>query len=368
MSEFCCVSINYKLCGEGFRRRFAFGAEEKRELICELSSFEPVLLCTCNRTELYFFGNAKKGAEILSRFSGVGAAELNPKLMIFSGRTAIDHLFGVTCGIDSMVIGEDEILGQVKKAYAFSAEHIILSSESNMIFQAAIATAKRIKTETELSKTSVSTATLAAKAAARLGERVSVMLIGAGGEIGGKVLKNLLSYKNVSVYVTERSHNRKNLVFSEEGVVRIDYDKRYEYADRCDCIISATTSPHYTITAAELKKSLSDGKRLTLIDLAVPNDIDRLTAEIDGVSVIGIDSFEQLAKRNNELKLSSVERAEVIISEETETLVKQLAFHRFLPRLKQCDFPLESVIFRMKSELSASAFLQVIDTIEGMMD
>lgn len=166
-------------------------------------------------------------------------------------------------------------------------------------------------------KTSVSTATLAAKTAAGFD---SVMLIGASGEIGGKILKNLLSYKNVTVYITERSHRGKYLFPADSKAVLIDYDKRYEYADRCSCIISATSSPHYTITAEKLKKSVSAGKQLTLIDLAVPRDIDSRVEKIEGVSLVGIDSFEQLARHNNEVKLSSVERAEEIIYQETEAL------------------------------------------------
>lgn len=167
MKDFTCVSINYKLCGEDFRSKFAFGEDEKAEPIKAMSLSEPVLLCTCSRTELYFFGSAEIGTAALSRFSEISAAELTPRVMIFSGRKAVKHLFRVACGIDSMVIGEDEILGQVKKAYTFSAERTALSAECNMIFQSAVAATKKIKTETALSKTSVSTATLAAKSAAR---------------------------------------------------------------------------------------------------------------------------------------------------------------------------------------------------------
>lgn len=366
MTEFVCVSINYKLCSADIRSRAAFSEREKLDILKELAPFEPVLLCTCNRTELYYFGDTEIGAEIMSRLSGISVCELIPKLMIFSGRKAVNHLFRVTCGIDSMVIGEDEILGQVKKAYTFSAENIALSAETNMIFQAAVAAAKRIKTETELSKTSVSTATLAAKTAARLG---SVMLIGASGEIGGKILKNLLSYKNVTVYITERSHRGKCPITADSRAVLIDYERRYEYADRCGCIISATSGPHYTITAERLKNSVSAGKQLTLIDLAVPRDIDTRTTKIDGVSLVGIDSFEQLARHNNELKLNSVERAEEIIFRETEALEKQLAMHRFLPKLKEHGggLSVENIIYKMKNELSAEAFARVIDVIEGMM-
>ena len=264
----------------GNPKQSRFQRADKLAVLEELSPLEPVLLCTCNRTELYYFGNTEIGAEILSRRSGISVSELLPKLMIFSGRKAVNHLFRVTCGIDSMVVGEDEILGQVKKAYSFSAEKIALSAETNMIFQAAVAAAKRIKTETDLSKTSVSTATLAAKTAAGFD---SVMLIGASGEIGGKILKNLLSYKNVTVYITERSHRGKYLFPADSKAVLIDYDKRYEFADKCGCIISATSGPHFTITAEKLKNSVSAGKQLTLIDLAVPRDIDSREEKIEGI-------------------------------------------------------------------------------------
>lgn len=113
------------------------------------------------------------------------------------------------------------------------------------------------------------------------------------------MLKNLLSYKNVTVYITERSHRGKYLLPADSRAVLIDYDKRYEYAERCGCIVSATSGPHYTITAEKLKNSVSTGKQLTLIVLAVPRDIDSRTAKIEGVSLVGIDSFEQLAKHNN---------------------------------------------------------------------
>ncbi len=136
--------LNYKRCSEEIRSKAAFSEADKRAVLEELSPLEPVLLCTCNRTELYYFGNTEIGAEILSRRSGISVSELLPKLMIFSGRKAVNHLFRVTCGIDSMVVGEDEILGQVKKAYSFSAEKIALSAETNMIFQAAVAAAKII--------------------------------------------------------------------------------------------------------------------------------------------------------------------------------------------------------------------------------
>ncbi|MGN0632440.1 MAG: hypothetical protein ACI4JW_01075 [Oscillospiraceae bacterium] len=369
IDEFYCISVNYKLCGEHIRSRFSFGEEIKQAVIKNNSECSPVVLCTCGRTELYFFGDIGFGIQLLCRSAGITdiseISEIKEKLMIFGGESAVKHLFCVSSGIESMVIGEDEILGQVRKAYLFSSSLIRLSAECNMIFQAAFASAKRVKTQTDLSKSSVSTATLAAKKAARLKSSVRVLLIGASGEIGGKVLKNLLSYKNVSVAVTERKHGQRISVAPSDRITVIDYDKRYEMTDSCDCIISATTGPHYTITAKRLFQSISDGKRLSLIDLAVPRDIDPDIDECEGMDVTRIDSFEALAQRNNEIKLDSAQRSRLIIEEDADTLIKQLYFHRFLDGHPDglSGMSAETLLYKLKDGLDPHEFAKTLDII-----
>ena len=203
MKNFTCISVNHKLCGQAFRSLFTFDSAQCEKLLFDVKDLSPVLICTCNRTELY------------SPF--------------------INHLLQHT-------------------------------SEVHMIFQGAIACAKKINTETELSKTSVSTATLAAKEAAHYKDNVRVMLLGASGEIGSLVLKNLLSYKNVTVLATARSHrNALEYISDDPKLELIPYEKRYERIGECDCIISATSSPHYTVTA----DMLNDNENKLFIDLAV---------------------------------------------------------------------------------------------------
>lgn len=372
--RFNCISINYKLCDKNFRSLFTFSDSAREKLLFSAGDKSPVLLCTCNRTELYCFGSISAAIKLLSDniADHIDPEELKRRLMIFSGEGAVKHLFSVACGIESMVIGEDEILGQIKSAYAYSKERIALSAECNMIFQSAVTTAKRIKTETELSKTSVSTATLAAKCAAKLCENVTVMLIGASGKIGTSLLKDLLSYKNVKVLATSRSHNREFELASENPSLEIiPYDKRYDYINRCDCVISATTSPHFTLTADRIRINAADEKMPKLfIDLAVPNDIDPAVTD-KGAKLVDIDYFSKLAEENNAQKLDSVERAKAMIEEDMDELKKQLAFHSFLLRFSDVEADLESLsakefFFKLKSELSGDAFLQVIKVIDEL--
>lgn len=377
-----CISGSYKSADIELRKKLAFSENIRNKISSELIKSgcvsECVVLCTCNRTEVYFCGGKDSEKSVivaLAEYAGITEDLLSKHLLFFYKDNAISHLFKVACGIDSMVIGEDEILGQTKSAYLLAKENNTVSYELNMIFQAAFACAKKIKTETALSKTSVSVATLAANGAAKFKENVSVLVIGASGKIGTTVLKNLASYKNVSVRVTLRHHN-SNLKFIEDmGIETVDYKNRYEYIESSDCIISATSSPHYTITLYDLKKHISDNKKRLFIDLAVPPDIDNSITDLSGASLINIDYFEQLAKENNALKLDSVDTAKEIIADEINTLKKDLIFHSFLPSLDRvkeelADKSLEELIYRMKSESSAeefSAFINILKTFENQV-
>lgn len=374
-----CVSINYKLCDETFRSLFTFSEEEREKLISSCCEKDPVLICTCNRTEIYFKGSIEDGIDMLcdmKDISGYTKSELRDmlryKAMLYSGEGALKHLFKVCCGIESMVIGEDEILGQVKNAYAFSKERIKLSAEMNLIFQSAIAAAKKVKTQTDLSRTSVSTATLAAKQATRVCETPTVMLIGSSGKIGSILLKNLLSYKNVKVIVTTRSHKNDISFYPSSPALKIvPYEERYHYCGECDCLISATSSPHYTLTAREFGDLLSDGRKRLFIDLAVPKDIDPKLSEYENNQLIGIDHFEKLAAENNAHKTDSVEQSKEIISEELDELKKQLAFHSFMPNFKAEKLAAKTAVelfYRLKSELSFDAFEQVLNVIDDFGD
>ena len=334
MKNFTCISVNHKLCGQAFRSLFTFDSAQCEKLLFDVKNLSPVLICTCNRTELYFCGTPEEGIRLLCEQSGVEIAKLKRKVMIFTDKTAVKRLYSVSCGIESAVIGEDEILGQVRRAYDLSRERIGLSPEVNMIFQGAIACAKKIKTETELSKTSVSTATLAAKEAAHYKDNVRVMLLGASGEIGSLVLKNLLSYKNVTVLATARSHRNA-----------------LEY-------ISDVTAD-----------MLSDNENKLFIDLAVPRDIDPAVEKLAGARLIDMDFFTELAKENNLKKLDSVERSKLIIEEETDELEKQLMFHDFLPQFecldrRLCEVSAKELFFRLKSELDSQTFGKVIEVIK----
>lgn len=375
-----CISVSYKSADIDLRKKLAFSEDDCRRISSDMINSgcvtQCVMLCTCNRTEVYFCG--EKGSENGVIQSLCDNAEITKTLLLkhllfYYGDNAVLHLFKVACGIDSMVIGEDEILGQTKNAYLSAKENNAVSYELNMIFQAAFACAKKIKTETALSKTSVSVATLAANEAAKLDDNVRVLVIGASGKTGSTVLKNLVSHKNVTVMTTLRHHNSVWKLIKDMGVQTVDYSKRYEYINDADCIISATSSPHYTITGHDLKNYLTDNRKRLFIDLSVPPDIDNSITQLSGVSLENIDYFEKLAGDNNALKIDSVDIAKEMIAQEADTLKKDLIFHEFLPLFDEVkenltDKPVEKIIYKMKSDSTAdefSAFLSVLKTFEN---
>lgn len=376
-----CISINYKTADIDIRRRLAFSPDEQAALTSEILSGtarQCVLLCTCNRTEVYFDGqNAEEALKPLSERGGFSEGELSPHVMIFADDGAVRHLFKTAAGLDSMVIGEDEILRQIKEAYALSKKLGAVGAEFNIIFQAAFSCAKEIKTATPISKTPLSVATLAAKEAAASGEDTNVLVIGATGKTGISVIKNLAAYKNVRIFAALRRKDseeqgleaRRAKLLAELGTrfrpakepVFIDYADRYKALGECGCVISATSGPHYTITAREARKY---PKPRLYIDLAVPPDIERSVAETEGARLIGIDEFKRIARRNNALRTDCAQTAEEMIERRTDDLKKELYFREFLPQMNGLkDMSAEKLLFTLKSKLDPSAFSKVLDAL-----
>lgn len=367
LESFVCASINYKRCGEEIRGEFTPEPSRRAEFIVSRQEYSPVLLCTCCRTELYITGSSDEAVRLLSELSGIPEGRVRGYSMQFDGESAVRHLFRVASGIDSAIVGEDEVLGQLKNAFAFSADRIRLSDRMNIIFQSAVTTAKRIKTQTALSKTSVSHATLAAKMAAHSVPEPVVMLIGASGSTGTSLLKNLLSYRNVKVLATMRSHSGAVVLPDDPALTVVPYERRYEYISGCDCVISATTSPHTVITAERLATPV---KPQLFIDLAIPRDIDPAAADIPGVTLRSVDYFRDLAADNDQLKQDSVEQAKQMIAEDIDELKKTLLMHDIQPVLRSSGvlggMTAEELFYKLRSKLDSGAFSAVAEAVRGL--
>lgn len=345
------ISISHKTAPLEIRELFAFTGEQQerlmRSLISEGGAAECVVIATCNRTEIYtYFQGQTDQKNVFSRLqqlilkeAGAGDADVADYLRFYQEEKAVCHLFSVAAGLDSMVVGEDQILGQVKKAQEQAMEAGTSGKYLNTLFRYAVTCAKRIKTETDLSKTAVSTATLAVKAADEaLGGLAgkNVMVIGGTGQIGSIVLKNLYSMKGLHIYSTIR-----NVMLTHDAHIKsesntlIDYKDRYDYIDEMDVIISATASPHYTLTCARVKERLRTDKPRVFVDLAVPVDIEEGIAELPRAFFYNMDDFEELAQANNQAKKQAIRQAGEILDEYEKEFMCWMIFQQAVPKMQE---------------------------------
>lgn len=370
-----CISISHKTAKSADRQRCYVPEGTREEFLGKIMSLHTVrqcvLLSTCNRTEIYVEGrtNSFQGIEeVFAQAAGSDVEWIRGLVRRYEGRKAVQHLFRVVCGMESMVIGEDEILGQTRDAYMYSQKAGYTGYELNSIFQAALACAKRVKTETMISKTSVSVATLAANEVFHLPmAHKTVLLIGSSGKMGSIILKDLLCQDNIRVIATARFHNgiyRSN----SERVETVDYRKRYEYLEDADAVISATSSPHYTLTAKRVKESLQTAKERLFLDISMPPDMDGDIAGIGHCRLVTLDEVSQLASENNRRKQRALVDAEEILEEDLEKICNVLAFHRFTGmdagwKEKYQSVPAEKLIYLLRDELDSGAFQAVLDVL-----
>ncbi len=339
------ISISHKIAPLHVREMFAFTQEQQKHLMEEMVTHpeiaECIVLSTCNRTEMYVYSDSEsKGLvfglmeEVLLKEAGAQEEEeIGNYLLFYHGGKAIHHLFLVAAGLDSMVIGEDQILGQVKTAHKQAQETGTTGVYLNTFFRMAVTSAKKVKTETALSKTSVSTATLTVKTAEEeLGtlKGKKILIIGASGRIGGIVLMNLQSLHQADIYVTTRKNTLISTKHGNTDFSIIGYGDRYEHLDEMDVIISATSSPHYTLIYNKMKKNLVTPKKRVFIDLAVPMDIEAKIGTVPDTCYYNIDDFTRIARQNNQKKLQEAEAASGILGEYELQFEQWMVFQKSL--------------------------------------
>lgn len=345
------ISISHKNAPLAIRNLFAFTPEQQvhlmEELIRQGGAAESIVISTCNRTEVYTYmppGEAgqsfQRMQELLLLEADAGKEEhITDYLRFYQGEKAVHHLFQVAAGLDSMVVGEDQILGQVKRAQEQAMEAGTAGKYLNTFFRYAITGAKKVKTETELSRTSVSTATLALKAGEeRLGslEGKKVLVIGGTGQIGGIVLKNLYGEKGVHIYSTVRSISLSHDSHAKnESATIIDYKDRYAYLNEMDMVISATASPHYTLTYDKAARELTMQKPRVFVDLAVPPDLDQRIGELPDTWMYDLDDFARLASANNAAKEQAAREAGGILEEYEQDFGRWMVFRQSEPILRE---------------------------------
>ncbi len=286
---------------------------------------EIVYLSTCNRVSIYFTANDVNTAtgemiRLIEEYTEIPREEFTRHVYKKYSRDAVVHLFSVASSLDSMVIGENEILGQVKDAYRFAVQQGKTGVLMNRLFHQAFNTAKKIRTETAISENPLSIAFIATEQAKNIFTDISdkkALLVGAG-EMGELILKYLTKNNIGDLTIANRSlHNAECIVdaVNKEAHI-ITLSDIEQAAEEVDIIISSTASPDFIFTREMVKciQEAREGKPLFLIDISVPRNIDPLVSELDGVHLYNIDDLKQIADDNMKNRMNEVVLAEQIIN------------------------------------------------------
>lgn len=281
------------------RERLAITLSKQSKAIKELNKVyeEVVIISTCNRTEIYISGFLESEDEIRNIFEILDwDISLLKYTFYLQGADVAKHLLEVVCGFHSKILGEDQILGQVKLAYELSLEHKAVHTKLLRLFEDAISCGKRFRTESKLYEIPVSASSIAVNEVEKFGAK-SVMVLGYG-EIGSLVVKYALGSKFNEVFIVVRNKSKVSDL-KDERVKVLDFNEYREVINGVDAVISCTSAPHIVIKDGYINV---EGKEIMLIDLALPRDIDENLSENKRVTLLDIDTISKLDDNNKKLR------------------------------------------------------------------
>ncbi|MEA2313251.1 MAG: glutamyl-tRNA reductase [Solirubrobacteraceae bacterium] len=346
MSELIALGTSHKTAPLALRERIALldgGAETfMGELVTHESVGEAVVLSTCNRTELYLVVSDPVEAEsfvlgLLARRAGLRPTELMGGMYSLRNCDAARHLYRVTGGLESMIVGENEVQGQVKRAYELALSARTTGPMTNKLFRAALATGKRVRTETAIAEGRASVASVAVDAArATIGDLADrhVVIVGAG-ETAELTARALHDQGVSTMFVANRRRERAIALARRFGGSSGSFDALPGELERADIVITSTASPHTLLGAEEIAEVMAarHHRPLLMIDLAVPRDIDADCTQIEGVTVLDMDGLQRRVERSISVRRAEARRAEGIVEEEIQAFAGWLGSLEVLPTL-----------------------------------
>lgn len=326
--EILCVGSSHKTASLSSRERFALVGGAAQRLTAELHTHPDVLevvgVATCNRSELYLAVTDADATIPLvvaefARLAQASPVELSTMLAMRSGRAAVEHLLRVAAGVESVVIGEPQIQGQLRQALDDAQKAGTCGPLLDRLFRNALEAGKRVRSETAIGRGQASVGSVAADlVASRLGslEGRAVLVVGAG-KMGELAVRSLQARGVRSVTVANRSRER-GLALAEACHVQWgSMDSLVEHIASCDAVVSSTNAPHVVLTSEIMERAVAarDGRPLVVVDLAVPRDVDVRVAELPGCHLFDLDDLEHVVAETMELRSLELEAASSIVRE-----------------------------------------------------
>ncbi|MDW7651345.1 MAG: glutamyl-tRNA reductase [Bacillota bacterium] len=329
MTEIILVGINHKTAPVELREKLSFSESQLARSLAFCNEqddiSECVILTTCNRTEIYAVGSDEEALlslimQMLADIKQIDTEAVRPNLYIHSQEQAVEHLFTVTAGLDSMILGETQILGQVKDAYAKGNDAGTVGTVFHSLFRQAVTGAKRVQTETAINQNAASVSYAAVELAKKIFGRLTdrtVLVLGAG-KMSELTLRHLYDNGVKKVIVVNRTKERADKLAACFGGTSEYYEKRRDCLIQADIVISSTGAPHFVLDKEEMASVMRTrrGKPIFLIDIAVPRDIDPKVNELENVYLYDIDDLQAAVASNLKDREHEAVKARLIIKEE----------------------------------------------------
>lgn len=335
------VGLSHKTATVEIREKVAFSPTRMEEPLTQLVSIpditEGLIVSTCNRVEIYavtrdIAAGIARIKRFLADYHGLDMEMLESHLYAYHGEEAIRHVFRVASSLDSMVVGEPQILGQIKSAYGYAAEYRSSGIILNRFLHKAFSVAKRVRTETKIASSAVSVAFAAVELARKIFNDLSdktVMLIGAG-EMCELAAKHFLNNGVRGLMVTNRTYERAVKLAEEFAGRAVPFDDLLDQLHRADIILSSTGAPHTIIGARDLDEVMRRRKHrpMFFIDIAIPRDIDPAVNDLDNVYLYTVDDLQEVVQANLAQRAEEARKAEGIVDQEIGQ------FHKWLSSLE----------------------------------
>ena len=332
------IGINHKTAPVEIREKFSFSSKQTIEanylLKKNTSLAENVILSTCNRVEIYAVADRNSDSvntikSFLSQFHNLNLSDYENRMYIHKDKEVVEHLFGVTAGLDSMVLGEMEIVSQVKKAYQDARESRSTGKVLNRLFEKAFNAAKQIRTETLIGRGPVSVSSAAVRLAEKiLGEltKKTVMIIGTG-TIGEQLISYFSKNGIQSTLVANRTFEKANALAARFAATAVTFDDFKARLAEVDIVVASTGAPHCIIHHDDIMTLMPQRKQkpLFIIDLAVPRDVEADVNKIDNVYLYDIDDLEKIVNENINIRKSQLDGCSAIINTAAERFMAWLA-------------------------------------------
>jgi glutamyl-tRNA reductase len=341
------AGLNHKIADVDVREKLAFNGPKLGEGLMRFRELpevhEAIILSTCNRVELYAnVADAEKASEsikaFLSEFHHISRSSLNNALYIYDDIDAVRHVFKVASSLDSMIVGEPQILGQLKDAFELALASKTTGILLNKLMKKAISTAKRVRTETRIAENAVSISFAAVELAKKIFTDLSkkvCMLLGAG-EMAELAAKHLIANGVKEVLVANRTFERACDLAQDFHGRPVKFEEFLQEMVRADIVICSTGAPDYIVMKSQMQKLMKERKQrqVFLIDISVPRNIDPGINDLENVYLYNVDDLQSVVDANLFERQKEAEKAEKIIEEELETFVKWQGSLNSVPTIK----------------------------------